>query len=479
MKDKKNKIVKGKVSHWKSMKQFAFCTQEDIYYIDISHNEVLPRDELYAIVGRSKRRNLVKSAHEIVSEWKRFMPFCQYHGICGGCSLQYLDYKSQLMLKEKLVKELLSSYEEVQHDEMGGIIGCKDTVYYRNRVDYTFGAVRWLNYENIKNRELETTKSTEIDMRGAGFHVKGKYDKVIHLTHCFLHHSNGIRKCIHNWAVQNNIQYYNAREKTGFLRMCTVRTSLTNEIMVIIHIAYEDEIIYDLCTSLRNMHPEISSLYVVVNSGDNDTVQNLPHKHVFGAQCIIERCGHLQLRIYPKVFYQTNSVQAECLYSTIAHMAEFKDDDVILDLYCGIGSIGLYLAKYVKNVVGIDILEESINNAIENASHNGIKNAIFFAVASEHAFNTSKYSNASKLRKALDDASIVIVDPPRVGLHKKVKEYLCESMVEKIIYTSCNPHTLAHDIADMNSVYRVNKWKAVDMFPQTMHIETVVQLLRR
>lgn len=435
----------------------------------------------------AQRRSKKARAYPLLfSRWKRFAPFCAHYGVCGGCDLQQLSYADQLALKQQHVRQLLVPYADARTEALD-IVSAERTMYYRNRVDYTLGASRWMYddpYASAPNASEKTSGSASAegeqqDRRGAGFHVRGFYDKVVHVEHCFLHESNEIRKTIHAWAVGHGAPYYNSRAHSGLLRLATVRSSLLGQTMLcIVHAKSENpREIADLCETLLRAHPEITSLYTAENNGGNDTPDPASFALHAGAPFIEERCAHVRLKIYPQVFYQTNSLQAEKLYETIARFARADEKSRVLDLYCGIGSIGLYCAKDAARVVGVDIVPQSIAAARENAEHNGVHNAQFFALSSEDAAAGVAGEQAEPaLRDALAESNVVIVDPPRAGLHKNVIAYLREKRAQRLVYAACNPATLARDIELLSDRYRMARYQAVDMFPHTHHVETVVEL---
>ncbi len=340
----------------------------------------LPGDRVAIVAPRSRRKRRAKRAQVervLLSSWHRMAPFCSHYATCGGCALQHLSYEEQLLLKQGAVARLLAPYVR-EGEAQPAILAAPRRVYYRNRVDYTFGAARWFE-------KHEAMLPVDADRRGAGFHVKGFYDKVVHVEHCFLHESNALRKTVHQWALEHGVPYYNSRTHEGLLRLMTVRTTLSQETMVVLHFAYESEHIAALCKALVAAHPQVTSLYSVLNPSYNDSAPNVEYTLMHGSAAITEQCGSLRLRLYPQVFYQTNSEQAQRLYEVIGAYADVHADETVLDLYCGIGSIGLFVAHAARRVVGVDIVPQSIEAARENARYNNIGNAHFFALSSEDA----------------------------------------------------------------------------------------------
>lgn len=451
--------------------------------------DAVPGDFIQVEKKKSRQRRRKKELRLVrrcFSAYKRLAPFCLHYRYCGGCSRQVYSYKDQLAIKNRLVKELLQRIDASA--SFFTIEPCKRTTYYRNRIDYSFSNMRWiLDTEDIKDRE-------SLDRRALGLHVRGFYDRVVQLQHCFLHPSNQLRKSIDSWAREQNAGYYNNRNETGWLRALSVRSAhaqnkkLTEnnrgnsnaavepqiaQNMCILSLAYSDEqklrgLLHYL--SQINDSAGISSFYTVINEKKNDDIQDLPLAHQYGAPYIVEHCGHIDLRIYPKVFFQTNSAQAELLYKIVRSFVAPKQDQTVLDLYCGIGSIALFLARDLLQVRGVDIVADSIKTARENAAINKIMNAEFFCLPAEELLSASQ---------SFLPVDAIVVDPPRAGLHDKVLQFLKLAAVKTIVYVSCNPFALVKDLEQLCSVYALEACQPVDMFPHTPHVEVVVKLTRK
>jgi len=402
---------------------------------------------------------------------ERRTPFCAHFADCGGCTIQDIDYAAQLAFKEAIVT---AAFDEVGMAELPGssvrhpILPAPAERRYRNKLEFTFGAQRWLSEEEIADAE------TISDRRGLGFHARGRFDRVIDLTECHLQPepSESIRAFLREYAFREGLSFYDAREHHGLMRLLTIRTSLSGETMVIVMFGEDrpDEI-DRVMTAVAERFPGITSLHYVVNTSRNDSLAPHPVQRVRGAEWITERCGPNTLRIRPKAFYQTNPAQAVNLYQRAIDFAALGGDEVVYDLYCGIGSIALFLARSVRHVVGIEVVEDAIVAARENAAVNGIGNATFLAGAVEEVL-----PGAIERFGAPD---LVILDPPRAGLHPKARRTLRELAPERIVYVSCNPRTQASDIADLGELYEVVAMQPVDMFPQTRHVENIALLRRR
>jgi 23S rRNA (uracil1939-C5)-methyltransferase len=429
---------------------------------------VLPGEEVDIQVTRKKRDHAFGSAttiHEYSSE--RVEPFCPHFASCGGCTWQYLPYERQLVYKQQFATEILQRIGGVTDPTPLPIIGCANDRFYRNKLEFTFSPTRWLE-------ESEIASGTEItDRRALGFHVKGRFDRVIDVDTCYLQAdpSNKIRSAARDIAIENGWSFHNPREHEGLLRSIIIRTTRDGEVMVILVIGEErPEVAASFLGGLIERVPEITSAHYIVNATRNDDIG--PHQawHVAGTKTITERCGHLHFTIHPKSFYQTNSAQAERLYGVVREWLAPEKVDHLLDLYCGIGSIGLFLADRCKHVTGIEYVEEAIDCARENAGANGFSNCTFHAGdVKELLKNVDALGSAPK-------PDVVVLDPPRAGVHPDVLSELIRLAPRQIIYVSCKPSTQARDLERLCKHYAIQRIQPVDMFPQTLHIENVVDL---
>jgi 23S rRNA (uracil1939-C5)-methyltransferase len=433
---------------------------------------VLPGEIVDVRVTRRKKDVAfgVPTAFHRTSE-RRVEPFCPHFADCGGCTWQYLGYADQLRYKERFVGEVLARLGGVTGPAPLPILGCEQDRFYRNKLDYSFSPTRWLSESEVAGEELFD------DRRALGFHVKGRFDRVLDVRVCFLQRdpSNRIRTEARRIARERGFSFHDPVRHEGLLRSLIIRTTEDGDVMVIlvIHEDRPDAAAYML-GALVEAVPEITSAYYLVNPTQNDDIAPHTARHVAGATVIQERCGSLRFAIHPKSFYQTNSRQAERLYGVVREWLDPRDGDLLLDLYCGIGSIGLFLADRVDTVVGIEYVEEAVDRARENAVLNGVANAAF------HAGDVREL-----LRSAGDPGSpiprpdLVVLDPPRAGVHPDVIGELIRLAPRQIIYVSCKPSTQARDLARLRERYDVTRVQPVDMFPQTFHIESVVDLKLR
>lgn len=407
----------------------------------------------------AKIKNIVKKSEH------RAEPFCQHFGVCGGCKWQHLSYDAQLLFKQKTVVDALQRLAKVDTSGIEPILASKETDYYRNKLEYTFSDKRWLTDEDMRSGEAK-------EMNALGYHIPGRFDKIIDIEHCYLqaNPSNEIRNKVREYALANNISFYNLKNHEGSLRNLIIRTSSTGELMVIVVFAYIEQAQIDgMMNYLAKEFKQINSLLYIVNQKKNDTIfdQDI---HVFaGADHIFENMNGLKFKIGPKSFYQTNSEQAFELYKIAKDFAGFKGDELVYDLYTGAGTIANFIANEVRAVIGIEYVPTAIEDAKINSEINSIKNTRFYA-------GDMKDILTAEFTKEHGKPDVVITDPPRAGMHADVVQRLLEMEAKKIVYVSCNVATQARDIALLKDKYEVTRIRPVDMFPHTQHVENVVLL---
>ncbi len=398
---------------------------------------------------------------------KRTQPVCQHFEYCGGCKWQHMAYKHQLFYKEK---EVIQNLERIGHlilPEITPILGCNDTYYYRNKMEFSFAEKRWLTWEEIKSEEaLEAYPA-------CGFHIAGMWDKILDIEHCHLQEepSNAIRNFVKDYAIENGFSFFNPRLQKGLLRTMMIRISTTGELMLLLQF-YKDEPkkIAQLMEAVAQKFPEITSLQYVINAKANDSIYDQKIVLYRGKDYIEEVMEDLRFKINAKSFYQTNSKQAYELYKIARDFADLQGDEIVYDLYTGTGTIAQFIAKKAKFVVGVESVPEAIEDAKINAKNNQIDNVEFVVGDMKEVFTDDFLS----LHQHPD---VVITDPPRDGMHKKVVEQLLKIAPKKIVYVSCNSATQARDLALMKDKYTITRMQVVDMFPQTHHVENVVLLV--
>lgn len=401
----------------------------------------------------------------------RLEPFCEHFGVCGGCKWQPIPYEKQVEYKEREVMSNLQRIGKVELPAVMPILKSAKNRYYRNKLEYTFSHKRWLTYEEMDARKLDNSFNDS----GVGFHIPGMFDKIIDIKECFLQPepSNSIRNFIRNYAHANGLTFFDLRNQEGFLRTLMIRTSTTGEVMVVVVFFHEDKVAREkLLEALATEFPMISSLQYVINGKANDTIGDQDIVVYKGIDHINEQMEGLSFKIGPKSFYQTNSEQAYELYKVTRDFADLKGDETVYDLYTGTGTIALFVARMAKKVVGVEYVEDAIKDAKVNAEVNGISNASFYAGDMKDVLNKEFIA-----KNGFPD--VMIVDPPRVGMHADVVQTILECAPPRIVYVSCNSATQARDLNMMDAMYKVVKVQPVDMFPHTHHVENVVLLEKR
>ncbi len=396
----------------------------------------------------------------------RVTPKCEHFGICGGCKWQNMQYNSQLKFKEKEVLNNLKRIGKIDTTNHEKIIGSKEDYFYRNKMEFTFSNKRWLSKEEIKS----SVKIT--DRNACGFHVPGMFDKIINLNHCYLQKepSNRIRLSINKFSKKHKFSYFDIREKKGFLRNLIIKNSSKGELMVLMQF-YENnkKNIKLLMTHLKESFSEITSLLYTINQKANSTIYDQKIILFHGKEHIQEELDGLLFNIGAKSFFQTNSNQAKILYRKTKELANIKKNEVVYDLYTGTGTIAQFVANSAKKVIGIDSVNEGIEAAFINAKQNNITNCLFYCGDMKEIFSED-------FIKKNGHPDIIIADPPREGMHKKVIEQILKIKPNRIIYVSCNSATQARDINILSDIYKIKKIQPVDMFPQTHHVENIVSL---
>lgn len=399
----------------------------------------------------------------------RVTPACEHFGVCGGCKWQHIPYESQLRYKRDQVVDALTRIAKVEIPEVNPTLGSKETFCYRNKLEYTFSCKCWITFEDLRSgREIA-------DRNALGFHIPGAFDKVLDIKKCWLQDdlSNRIRLFVRQYALAKGYEFYDIKAQQGLMRTLMVRIASTGEVMLIVVFARpEQEKIDDLMGAIAAEFPEITSLLYVVNQKVNDTIADQEVITYRGRDYINEEMEGLQFRIGPKSFYQTNSLQAYELYKVARRMACLKPDDLVYDLYTGTGTIANFVARQVKKVVGIEYVPEAIADAKLNSEVNGIDNTIFFAGDMKDVLTDGFIEEHGR-------PDVMIIDPPRAGMHEDVVNVILNARPERIVYVSCNPATQARDLALMDEFYRVEEVQPVDMFPHTHHVENVVRMTRR
>ena len=415
---------------------------------------------------------------------ERETPFCYHFGVCGGCQWQMLPYEKQLTYKQKQVADNLERIGKLDLPGISAIIGAEETKYYRNKIEYTFGTKEFTKEKPIKDgwgKVTAPSPGSEVTEGAAGFHAKGFFDKVVDIQTCYLQAepTNEIRLAVKEFARQNRLPFYDIRNHTGFLRTMQVRLCTTGELMVNIVVAEDDKKnIEQLMKFVEERFPAITTLLYTINRKWNDSLNDLEPAIWKGKGYVIEKLStgsrgdEFEFKIGPKSFFQTNTRQAEKLYQVTNDFAELTGKEIVYDLYCGTGSIGIFVSKMAKKVIGVELIPAAIEDAKENAQLNHLSNTSFFAGDVIDICNDDFFTAHGK-------PDVIITDPPRAGMHEKLVRKILEMSAPTVVYVSCNPATQARDLSLLNEKYAVTKIQPVDMFPHTHHIENVVQLKLR
>lgn len=400
----------------------------------------------------------------------RIDPFCAHYGVCGGCKWQHLPYDKQLEFKRRQVEDQLARIGKVTLPEIPPTLGSARTTDYRNKLEFTFSRKRW-----VPKEELSENSEVDFATGALGFHVTGMFDRVLNIDKCWLQPepSNAVRTAVREFTQAHGYDYYDPRTHEGLMRNLVVRTASTGETMVIVVFAYDDaERIAALMEYLKTAFPQITSLLYIVNQKLNDAYMDQEVICYAGRDHIFEEMEGLRFKIGPKSFYQTNSEQAYNLYKVAREFAGLTGDETVYDLYTGTGTIANFVARQCRKVVGVEYVPEAIEDAKVNSALNGIDNTVFYAGDMKDVLNEAFIHVNGK-------PDVIILDPPRAGIHEDVAATVLKAAPRRIVYVSCNPATQARDLAIFDVDYAVTRVQPVDMFPHTHHVENVVLLERR
>lgn len=399
----------------------------------------------------------------------RVEPRCEHFTVCGGCRWQHLPYDFQLKCKRQQVVDALERIAKIPYPEVKPALGSENIWEYRNKMEYTFSNKKWLTFDQLRSGEEFPER------RCAGFHIPGAFDKVLDINSCHLqdHLGDRLRLFIKQFGMEHDYAFYDLRGQTGLLRTLMIRISSTGEVMAVMVFGEDDrEKITTLLNAVAEEFPEITSLLYVVNTKVNDTIADQEIILFKGREFIEEEMEGLKFRVGPKSFYQTNSRQAHRLYSVAREFARLTGDELVYDLYTGTGTIACFIAPKARHVVGIEYVPEAIEDAKINAAVNGLNNTEFYA-------GDMKNVLTADFIEAHGRPDVMIVDPPRAGMHEDVVKVILEASPRRIVYVSCNPATQARDLALLHEKYDIEAVQPVDMFPHTQHVENVVALTLR
>jgi len=429
----------------------------------------IPGDVVNARITKEKKSWAEGKIMQVVQpSADRIDPFCPHFGICGGCKWQMLPYEHQLRYKQQQVQDQLSRIGHVALPEMQPILGSPHQRYYRNKLEFTFCTSRYLTDEEIRQAD-----GAKIEKEPAlGFHAPGMFDKVVPIHTCYLQSepTNILLNVLRSYTQLHNLPYYDYREQNGWLRNVVIRVARTGEVLINVVLHHEDEPQRKaLLDHLLAEVPGITSLHYTINGKVNDSIHDLDVHTYFGKGYIEETLEDFRFKISPKSFFQTNTYQAEALYRATREFAGLTGNEVLYDLYCGTGSIGIFCSANAGKVIGIEVVEDAVKDAAENAARNNLSHCRFFAgdvatVCTDAFFETHGRPD------------VIITDPPRAGMHEKLVQQILRIAAPKVVYVSCNPATQARDLQLLDAVYKVTRLQPVDMFPHTHHIENIALL---
>ncbi len=430
----------------------------------------VPGDVVDVRVGKRRKNYLEGRIVRIKKPSEhRLEPFCEHFGICGGCKWQILPYGMQLQAKENQIRDQFVRLGHLDIPPVSPIIGSDNTRYYRNKLEFTFCSRRWF----LHDEDPETVPENE--RNGLGFHVGRFFDKVLDIEHCYLQRepSNSIRNFIRRYAREHEFEFFDIRENRGFIRNMFVRTNEAGDVMLILCFFREDrEKREGLLDAVSEAFPQITSLYYVINTKLNDSIGDQECLLYKGDEVLVEKMEELNFRIGPKSFFQTNTPQAIRLYSVARDFAQLSGKETVYDLYTGTGTIAQFVSSKAAKVIGIEYVPEAIEDAKLNAEMNGITNCSFFAGDMKDILTEDFIARHGR-------PDVIILDPPRAGIHPDVAKVILDAGAQRLVYVSCNPASQARDLAILSSRYEIVAVQPVDMFPHTHHVETVCALRLR
>ncbi|MCX7697216.1 MAG: 23S rRNA (uracil(1939)-C(5))-methyltransferase RlmD [Bacteroidales bacterium] len=416
-----------------------------------------PGDEVEAELIQIKRNYNYAQFLKIVKPSSiRIEPLCQHFGTCGGCKWQHLSYKTQLEWKQQFVVDAFERIAKIIPHETYPIVPSHQPFYYRNKMEFSFSPS-----DSCPEKPV------------LGFHLPGKFNRVFHVEKCFLQNDfhNVLRHHLYEIILSLNLSPYNRKTHEGFLRNLIIRKNSKDEWMIILVVTEDKkEIIHHIFEKIIPLFPQVISWNYVVNQKKNDSLHDLDPILFYGMPYLEETILQIQFKIRPLSFFQVNKNQAEKLYSKVVQWGAFKKEDVVYDLYTGTGTIALSISPFVKKVIGIDNSSQAIQDAQENARNNSVCNSVFVFSDVAKGFNDSLIEEHGR-------PNVVILDPPRSGVHPQVIKQLLKKRPERIIYVSCNPGTQARDISMLSELYELHKIQPFDMFPQTAHVENIALLI--
>lgn len=431
----------------------------------------VPGDRVHARVFKRKKKFAEARLLDVLEpSTLRTNPRCEYFDWCGGCKWQHVQYEAQLEAKRQSVEEALRHTGGFADVTVAPTLPSERTFFYRNKMEFSFSAQRWLTPDEIASGDALDTDFA------LGLHVPGNFAKVLDLQACYLQSELSVRivNAVRNMAKQHEWPAWHVREHVGYLRHLVIRLgSHTGEVMVnLVTNGYEEERIQIMSAYFQKLFPEITTFVNTINTGVAQTAYGDTIHTIYGPGVIHDSIGRYRFEISPNAFFQTNTYQAETLYQVAKDFADLRPTDVLYDLYCGAGTISLFVSDAVKRVVGVELVEAAVANARTNAGANGVDNCTFISGDLMRLFTPEFVRKHGR-------PDVLLVDPPRAGMHKKVVAQIAALRPERFVYVSCNPQSQARDLALLADHYAIEAVQPVDLFPHTHHIESVIKLRRR
>jgi 23S rRNA (uracil1939-C5)-methyltransferase len=428
-----------------------------------------PGDVVKARIIKKKKNYREAKLLEVLEPSKdRIEPKCQHANVCGGCSWQHVPYAKQLEYKGQQVADHITRLGGLSDTIIHPAMGSESEFYYRNKMEYSFSNRRWLTREEINRDEF-------VDDSGfaAGMHAPGRFDKILNLNECHLQREESfeILDFVRNYCIQYDIPPFDAMKHEGFMRHLMIRNSFHTDDFMVNLVTYQDdqELIKKLSDELLEKFPVITTIVNNINDTKSPTSIGRIEKVIHGPGYIVDKIGDHTFKIHPNAFFQTNTAQAERLYETAREFADLKDGEIVYDLYCGVGTLSLFMSQKAEKVLGIELVDVAVQNAKFNAKENNIGNVSFIKGDMKDVFT-------QEMVDKFGAPDVLITDPPRAGMHPDVVKRLKELKVPKLVYVSCDSSTMARDLKELAEVYDVQEVQPVDMFPQTYHVEAVAKL---
>ncbi len=428
-----------------------------------------PGDVIRARIIKKKKSYREAKLLEILEPGKdRITPKCQHANVCGGCSWQHVPYAKQLEYKGQQVTDHITRLGGLSETIVHPAVGSESEFYYRNKMEYSFANRRWLTQEEINKDEF-------VDDSGfaAGMHAPGRFDKILNLNECHLQRKESfeILDFVRNYCIEHNIPPFDAIKHEGFMRHLMIRNSFHTDDFMVNLVTYQDdqELIKKLANQLLNEFPVITTIVNNINDTKSPTSVGRIEKVIHGPGYIVDKIGNHTFKIHPNAFFQTNTAQAEQLYKIARDYADLQEGEVVYDLYCGVGTLSLFMSQKAEKVLGIELVDVAVENAKFNAEENNVKNVSFIKGDMKDVFT-------QEMVNEFGAPDVLITDPPRAGMHPDVVKRLKELKVPKLVYVSCDSSTMARDLKELAEVYDVLEVQPVDMFPQTYHVEAVAKL---